>query len=84
MKGSSCGHGRGQGSSECGHGKGHHHERCSCGCHGGCSCGSHHEGRGGGWRKFTSKREKREMLENYMHELEEELQAVKEKLEELS
>ncbi len=65
---------------------GHHQKRYSCPTehqrhYGGRSCCG---GKGkGNWRKFMTKEEKRERLEGYAKELEAELSAVKEFLEEL-
>lgn len=66
---------------------GYQQKQCNCGTeqyhnshHGGdCCCG----GGKGNWRKFMTKEEKQERLENYAKELEAELSAVKELLEEL-
>lgn len=58
------------------HGHHEHGSNCNCGCGGNCSCGK-------GWRKFSSKREKKERLENYKQELLAELEAVNEILEKL-
>ncbi|RZN60708.1 MAG: hypothetical protein EF811_06145 [Methanonatronarchaeia archaeon] len=55
---------------------------CTCGCTCSCTCGcGEHETHS--WRKFVSKEEKRRYLEEYKQELEYELSAVKEKLQEL-
>lgn len=73
-----------KGETMCHHG--HHQKQCNCGTeqhhrhHGEeCCCG----GGKGNWRKFMTKEEKRERLENYAKELEAELTAVKELLKEL-
>lgn len=63
----------------------HHQKQCTCGTeqhyrhHGGSCC----SGGKGNWRKFMTKEEKRERLELYAKDLEAELTAVKELLEEL-
>ncbi len=59
------------------HRKGHHKrghgKKGECGC--GCSCH--------GWRNFRTKEEKIDELEDYKSELEKELKAVEERIEEL-
>jgi len=50
---------------------------CSCGCSCGCTCGHH------GWRRFRTEEEKARRLQEYKEELEKELKAVEERLDEL-
>ncbi|MFO7990928.1 MAG: hypothetical protein R6U61_01380 [Thermoplasmata archaeon] len=71
MNGECCepGHGRkGNGHHGRGHHKMGHGKRCGCGCH-------------HGWRKFRTKEEIIDELEDYKEELHKELQAVEEKIE---
>lgn len=63
------------------HGHGH---KPSCGCRPGVSPGlGEHDASRAPWRRFVSRDEKRKALEKYQEELEKELEAVNEKLEEL-
>lgn len=59
-------------------------KECGCGCH--CGCGSHHHGKEHGHmrrRRFLTKAEKIERLQNYAEELKKELVAVQERIKEL-
>ena len=55
----------------CGHGHGHGAASC---------CGKPH---GHGWRRFTSREERIETLEEYLEDLRKEVQAVEERIGEL-
>jgi len=59
---------------ECGYE--HHHD-------GNCSCGMGHHGHGHFARRFMTKVEKTEKLENYIEELKNELAGAQERLKEL-
>jgi len=57
---------------------------CGCGCD--CGCGSRHHGEGHGHmrrRRFLTKAEKIERLQNYVEELKKEMTAVQERIKEL-
>jgi len=57
-----------------------------CGCECDCGCGSRHHGEGHGHmrrRRFLTKAEKIERLQNYAEELKKELAAVQERIKEL-
>ncbi len=55
---------------------GYYRQQCGCGHHTrGCGCGHH--------RRYLTKEERKELLEKYLNNLEKELEAVKERLEEL-
>ncbi|MFP4116451.1 MAG: DUF5320 domain-containing protein [Candidatus Aenigmatarchaeota archaeon] len=50
---------------------------CNCGCSCDCSCGCND------WRRFRTSEEKRSRLKEYRKELNKELEAVNERLDEL-
>ena len=67
---------QGFGAGDCGHHQGHGHCGCDCGCGGGCE--------GGFRRRFTTRAERIERLEEYRKTLEAELEGVKESLAEMN
>jgi hypothetical protein len=62
--------------SECGC---HDHDECDCGCNCNCGCGDDM----GFQRKFMTRKEELEMLEDYRGDLKLELEAVEERIAEL-
>lgn len=79
-------HGTGQAHGEGHHGypigtRLHHSSGCDCGCN--CGCGGHH---GGGWfgqRRFISKEEIIDRLQEYLKQLKAEATGVEERIAEL-